>query len=166
MKKGIGSHTCANAGLTDEWATPRKVLDPLGPFDLDPCAMVNRPWDTAAKHYTIENDGLRQPWEGRVYCNPPYGALTGVWLQKLAEHGNGIALTFARTETVMFHQCVWDRADAVFFFLGRLYFCRPDGTPAKGNAGGPSILVAYGAVNAECLSRYPLPGRFVSLKKG
>ena len=56
----------------NEWLTPPCLLDRLGEFDLDPCSPVNRPWDTARHHYTVEDDGLRQPWFGRVFCNPPY----------------------------------------------------------------------------------------------
>jgi hypothetical protein len=56
----------------NEWLTPPCLLRRLGPFDLDPCSPVNRPWDTARHHYTIEDDGLQQPWFGRVFCNPPY----------------------------------------------------------------------------------------------
>ena len=53
----IGSHQSANM-KTDEWLTPPEIIKALGPFDLDPCSPINRPWDTARKHYTIENNGL------------------------------------------------------------------------------------------------------------
>ena len=39
---GIGGHQRARGG-TVEWLTPPKILDALGPFDLDPCAPVVRP---------------------------------------------------------------------------------------------------------------------------
>ena len=42
--------------------------------------------------------------------NPPYGSETPKWLKKLSEHGNGIALIYARTETRMFFNYVWDKA--------------------------------------------------------
>lgn len=86
----------------DEWLTPPHVLEQLGVFDLDPCSPVNRPWDTAKYHMTINDDGMSKKWEGRVFCNPPYGTQTKHWLDKCAEHGNCIALVFARTETKMF----------------------------------------------------------------
>jgi hypothetical protein len=74
---------------TDVWLTPPYILDALGPFDLDPCSPVGRPWDTAAKHYTIEDDGLAQEWAGRVWLNPPYGPKMGLWLDRLAKHSGG-----------------------------------------------------------------------------
>ena len=80
----------------DEWLTPPEIIHALGCFDLDPCAPVVRPWPTATRHYTIEDNGLVQPWDGRIWCNPPYGTETGRWLARMAEHGNGIALIFAR----------------------------------------------------------------------
>ena len=100
-KNGIGSHQSASM-KNDEWLTPPHILQALGEFDLDPCAPIVRPWETAKNHFTINDDGLKQKWFGRVWCNPPYGLEAAIWLNKLAEHGNGIALIFARTETKMF----------------------------------------------------------------
>lgn len=137
--------------LKDEWLTPPHVLAALGEFDLDPCAPVTRPWDTAAEHYTIEDNGLAMPWFGRIWCNPPYGLEAAKWLDRLADHGNGIALIFARTETRMFFDHVWGRADAVLFIEGRLHFHHVDGTRAAANSGAPSCLVAYGQNNVACL---------------
>src|SRR6185369_2312847 len=83
----------------EEWLTDPAIIKALEVFDLDPCAPVSRPWDMANRHYTIADDGLIQPWEGRVWLNPPYGLKTRTWIKLLSEHGNGIALIYARTET-------------------------------------------------------------------
>ena len=90
----MGDHQSANM-KEETWLTPPELLSTLGSFDLDPCSPIQRPWETAAKHYTVEHDGLKQPWHGRVWCNPPYGRKAGQWLARLADHGNGIALIFA-----------------------------------------------------------------------
>ena len=37
---------------TDEWYTPKWIVDALGSFDLDPCAPENRLWNTAKRHIT------------------------------------------------------------------------------------------------------------------
>ena len=110
------------------------------------------PWQTAAKRYTAQDNGLIQPWEGRVWLNPPYGREIDAWMEKMALHRNGIALTFARTETVIWHQHIWPIADAILFIRGRLNFHKPDGTRAKANAGAPSALIAYGIENANRLN--------------
>lgn len=86
----------------EDWLTPPEILRALGTFDLDPCSPTDRPWDTAKIHYTKIDDGLAKPWHGRVWLNPPYGNKTKSWLSRLALHGNGIALVFARTETKSF----------------------------------------------------------------
>ncbi|WP_289054359.1 DNA N-6-adenine-methyltransferase [Carboxylicivirga marina] len=147
----------------DEWLTPPYITQALGEFDLDPCSPIVRPWDTARKHYTIEDDGLTQPWIGRCWCNPPYGNETKKWLAKCVEHGNCIALIFARTETRMFFNHTWDKADALLFIKGRLKFCHVDGT-VGGSAGAPSVLVAYGQENADVLENCDIEGKFVRLK--
>ena len=158
--RGMGSHQSSNSGK-DEWLTPPSIIKRLGKFDLDPCSPVNRPWDTAVKHYTIEDDGLAQEWEGRVWLNPPYGKHTGTWLKKLADHGDGIALIFARTETAFFFDTVWNRSDAVFFFLNRITFFNVDGSRGKTNAGAPSCLVAYGANNVDAVESSGIRGAFI-----
>lgn len=151
---------------TDVWLTPPYILEPLGDFDLDPCSPINRPWNTAKKHYTIEDDGLAQPWEGRVWMNPPYGPPMPKWLKKMADHpGGGIAMTFARTETKAFHEYVWDKADAILFLKGRIKFHRIDGIASKKDPGAPSVLIAYGKENVTALEKSGLDGKIVYLTK-
>lgn len=160
---GMGSHQSALMGK-DEWLTPPFVLAALGKFDLDPCSPVSRPWDTAGQHFNVMDDGLTKQWQGRVWCNPPYGAAAAQWLDRLAAHGNGIALVFARTETAAWVQHVWAKADAVLFLAGRLHFHHVDGSRAAANSGAPSALIAYGSTNADCLASCGLPGAFVRLR--
>ena len=147
----------------DEWLTPPELINALGTFDLDPCSPINRPWETAGLHYTINDDGLFMKWEGRVFCNPPYGKETAKWLSKCAEHGNAIALTFARTETKMFFETVWNKAHAVLFLKGRLRFYHVTGKQGD-SAGAPSVLIAYGEGNANSLQTSKLRGKFIRLK--
>ena len=161
-RKGIGSHQSAKM-KNDEWLTPPSIIQALGDFCLDPCAPIVRPWETAKSHFTIQDNGLIQDWQGRVWCNPPYGLEAEKWLRKLADHGNGIALIFARTETRMFFSQVWSRANGILFLKGRLHFHYVDGTRAKANSGAPSCLVAYGKVNAEILHQSDIEGQYIPL---
>lgn len=163
LKKGMGSHQSGKM-KNDEWLTPPEIFMRLGEFDLDPCSPLERPWNTAKKHYTILDDGLSKEWKGRVFCNPPYGQESIKWLRKLIKLGNGIALIFARTETKMFFECVWNEADAVLFLEGRLFFHYVDGSKAKTNAGAPSVLIAYGEKNAEILKNCGIRGKYIQLK--
>ena len=159
---GMGGHQGARS-TTDEWLTPPEILRELGPFDLDPCATCgqrdhNQPWMTARGMYCKCDNGLSKDWAGRVFCNPPYGLEGGKWLMKLAKHGNGVALVFARTDVLWFQEAVFQAAHAVKFILGRLTFYRPDGTKPKFNGGAPSVLVAYGEENAKAIERCRMPG--------
>lgn len=157
------THESPYKGNKDEWLTPLSLINSLGIFDLDPCSPIDRPWDTAKKHYNINDDGLMQKWEGRVWLNPPYGPQTGEWLQKLLKHGNGIALIFARTETRAFFNYVWNGSDAALFIKGRVSFYHVDGT-SGGPASAPSVLVAYGDNNVESLKEVRHLGKFIDLR--
>lgn len=162
MKSGIGSHTRGHRGGTNNWITPPHILEALGEFDLDPCECETQPWPCAKRAFTVVDDGLSQEWDGRVYCNPPYGSEAWPFLRRMAEHRDGISLIFARTETKLFQQHVWNEADAILFLAGRLRFHYPTGEKAKGNSGGPSILIGYGAENVERLRNCGLPGALVT----
>ena len=145
----------------EDWLTPPEILRALGRFDLDPCSPIGRPWDTASMHYTMHDNGLMKPWHGRVWLNPPYGSETVRWMQRLANHGNGIALIFARTETRCFFPWVWEHAAGLLWLKGRLCFYTKEGNRG-GTAGAPSVLIAYGQENADCLKACGLAGHFTA----
>lgn len=67
---GIGSHQSAKM-INDEWLTPPEIIKDLGPFDLDPCAPIVRPWDTAKRHFTVNDNGLLQQWGGGICMAQP-----------------------------------------------------------------------------------------------
>ncbi|HYE67511.1 MAG TPA: DNA N-6-adenine-methyltransferase [Anaerovoracaceae bacterium] len=161
--KGIGGHQSAKA-RTVEWLTPPDLKEKLGSFDLDPCSPVNRPWDTAKVHYTKRDNGLTKPWFGDVWLNPPYDrGVVGLWLSKMAEHGRGVALIFARTETEDFFRYVFNNADSILFIKGRLHFYNQRGERANANSGAPSVLIAYGENNVERLHASGIPGKHLLL---
>jgi hypothetical protein len=62
----------ANHNSENTWFTPKIFIDTLGGFDLDPCTMSFRPFDTANEHicYDIGQDGLKIDWYGDVWLNP------------------------------------------------------------------------------------------------
>lgn len=149
---------------THVWLTPPQIIRAFPTFDLDPCAAPEpRPWPTARRHIALPEDGLTATWNGTVWLNPPFGEHTKDWLAKLAVHDDGIALVFARTETQMFFDHVWPKALSVLFLKGRPHFYKVDGTPAKGNSGGPIMLVAYGGQAAHWLNCARIPGELIVL---
>lgn len=147
----------------NEWLSPPELLAKLGAFDLDPCAPVNRPWDTAKNHFTIEDNGLLQPWCGHVFCNPPYDTkLIWQFIERCVEHKNVIALTFARTDTKLFQKLIFQKAHSILFIKGRLSFYHVTGERG-GTAGAPSCLIAFDEANGEVLRTCGIEGKFILL---
>lgn len=159
---GMGGHQ-SSVSSSDDWITPKYIIEALGPFDLDPCASTLQPWETALRSLTLKDDGLQSPWRGRVWLNPPYGRETGKWLLRLREHFYGTALIFARTETKMFFETVWEGASAVMFLRGRVRFFKPSGESGRWTGGAPSVLVAYGKYDSNRLCISTLDGKFIRL---
>lgn len=143
--------------------TPKEIIDALGKFDLDPCAPVHPLWKTADVMYNKGNDGLCQEWFGRGWLNPPYSKpLMWQFVERLSEHGNGIALLFNRCDSKMFQDIIFERATAMKFLRNRIKFFRPDGT--RGDSPGcGSILIAFGEENAEVLRTCDIAGKYVRI---
>ena len=62
--------------------TPQDFFDFLNGifrFDLDVCALPENA--KCERFYTPEDDGLSQPWDGGVWCNPPYGRDIVHWVK-------------------------------------------------------------------------------------
>lgn len=180
--KGIGGHHAVRAPQTVEWLTPPGTIEDIGGWrsiDRDPCAPIEQPYPTARATWTILDDGLSRRWDPleRIFMNPPYtDGVIALWLAKLSEHGNGVALIFARTETDAFFRFGWQRAHAALFMRGRLNFHVGEafsvvatrrtfqaGDRAPKNAGAPTVLLAYGEEEAERLAECPIEGQFVPL---
>lgn len=139
-------------GKNDEWLTPPWILNALGEFTLDPCSPVVRPWSTAGKHYTEEEDGLNKDWFGRVWCNPPFQRYNRPkWMKRMSEHNNGIMLIPAACETKAFADYVWGRCSGLLFLDRRPHYYYVDGTEAKMNSGCTMVLISYGEHNLEIL---------------
>lgn len=162
MDKAGFSHE-STKNKTVEWYTPKYIFDAIGIFfDLDPCSPGKDivPWVPARQVLTIADDGLMAKWTGNVWLNPPYGPRTPYWLERLALHGTGIALLFARTDAKWFHSFV-SMADAVCFVRGRIRFVSEAYSEdyanqqhePKDSPGAGSMLIAYGKENAIAIEK-------------
>lgn len=128
---------------TDMWATPQDFFDALDAefhFTLDACAVKENAKCEA--YYTPEQDGLDQPWTGRVWCNPPYGRNVGQWVKKAHDTASGggfvVVLLPARTDTRWFHDYIYGKTE-VRFIKGRLKF-----GSCQNAAPFPSMVVIFG----------------------
>lgn len=150
---------------SDEWYTPKELVDALGVFDLDPCAPVHPLWKTATRMLNKDDDGLKHDWGGvRVWLNPPYSRpLIEQFIEKMVDNRNGIALLYNRLDNKMCAEKILPNASAILFLRHRVRFFLPDGTRG-GSPGHGSMLVAFGESNAEILRNCRVEGFFVSLK--
>jgi len=74
--------------IRDDYMTPPNIYQPLldlfkrTEFDIDVCCTKHN--IPALKHFTKEDDGLKQHWQGLCFCNPPW-KYTRLWINKGAE---------------------------------------------------------------------------------
>ena len=71
-----------------EHYTPQYVLDAviacMGAIDLNPCSNSREILDVpAARYYTAQDNGLLQPWAGRVFSQPSFWPGVERWFSKL-----------------------------------------------------------------------------------
>lgn len=141
-----GVQVVINEGMftskTDMWETPQDLFDNLDSefhFTLDVCAVKENA--KCKNFYSPEQDGLSQPWTGRVWCNPPYGRQIGKWVRRAlfasAAGATVVMLLPARTDTKWFHEYIDHKAE-IRFIRGRLKF-----GGAKNGAPFPSMVCIF-----------------------
>jgi DNA N-6-adenine-methyltransferase (Dam) len=133
---------------TDDCYTPKWVFDAMGlHFDLDVASPPGGPWHVpATRYYTAQDDGLLQPWDGLVWCNPPYSDYTP-WADRFAIHDRAVILGIVLPETLWL-PVVFGAADAVAFIL--CDFVRPDGSKIRLRQ---KVFVAFRGVGHEPAER-------------
>jgi DNA N-6-adenine-methyltransferase (Dam) len=149
----------SQAAKSIEWYTPPSIFEGLKTqFSMDVCAPEGGlPWIPALHFLSKKDNGLTTPWYGTVWCNPSYGKETPLWLAKLKEHGNGLALVFSRTDCKWFFDYVV-KSDAILFLKGRVKFVDGNGDSGNSGAGNGSMLVAYGEEGKQILEKCNLQG--------
>jgi len=136
-------------GSDEQW-TPSYIFTALQlQFDLDPCAPVGGvPWVPANSSFSKLDDGLAQEWTGVVWLNPPYSK-PGPWMQRMAAHGNGIALVMADVTRGWFRE-YGRTAELALFLDRRVDFVLPGGAKQQ-HAPFPSVLLGWGPDNCEAI---------------
>jgi phage N-6-adenine-methyltransferase len=143
-------HVAHNSG-NNEWYTPPEYIEAaravMGGIDLDPASSaVANATVQATRYYTAEDDGLGQPWAGRVWMNPPYESrLIKCFAEKLrvevtsGEVTEAIVLVNNATETSWFSSMI-SVASAVCFPQRRIRFIDPNGMAGDSPLQGQAII--------------------------
>jgi hypothetical protein len=163
-QRTIIDHSKAPSQRNDRWLTPPEVVEALGYFDLDPCGAPGH--RLADETYLLEDgqDGLVDPWFGRVWMNPPYGRTMRSWVERLAAHGTGTALIPVAMGTKLWQEVVMPQASAVHFYRHRIKFLRRDGVEDGMVSPQASAIVAFGHLDADLLIRSGLPGVVLDMR--
>ena len=151
----MGEPYMPTVSKTTEWETPVDLFESLWSefegFDLDPCCQFNdytaqRVLKNGGSVYTPADDGLSQPWHGKVYMNPPYGRGVETWVAKAFQEvmmGRAevvVALLKSTTDTRWWHTYV-EGFVVPRFIRGRLKFVN-----AAAHAPFPSVIIVWRGV--------------------
>jgi hypothetical protein len=153
------THVANNTGEI-EWYTPARIIEAarkaMGGIDLDPASCEAANLVVKAKqYYSAEDDGLVQPWLGRVWLNPPYASgVVDAFAKKLIEElphiQNACVLVNNATDTA-WCQSLLRMASAICLIAGRVKF-----TDSQGNPGGAplqgQLLIYFGPSEVAFLS--------------
>jgi len=124
-----------------DWETPIELFNELDAefgFDIDVCATAE---NTKCHHFfSPAQDGLRQPWRGICWMNPPYGTALPVWMAKAyassLQGATVVCLVPSRTDTKWWHD--FAMRGEVRLIRGRVRFAHaPSGAPF------PSAIIVF-----------------------
>lgn len=144
MKKNMSDKTCKE---TRHFSPPR-ALAPVkryfgGQIPLDPATEPTNPTE-ALKFFTEEDNGLEQPWDRPVFCNPPYGSGIKDWCKKFyteaTRSSSGLEIIAlmpcgsGRPGTRYWQDYILQEPLKVICFVrGRFSFLDLDGKPQRAN---------------------------------
>lgn len=133
---------------SDDCYTPPWVFDAMGlHFDLDVAAPNGGPWHVpCSRYYTAVDDGLASPWEGLVWCNPPFSNYLP-WAEKWAAHPTGVLMGIMGSRSPA-RRVMFGAADAVAFI--NCIFPRPTREPLNLMQ---AVFVAFRGVGVEPAER-------------
>jgi hypothetical protein len=154
------SHWELSIGKTDDYYTPPEIFEALERpvFDMDVAAAIDpRKAFVSAKIYLCDK-GIETPWNGFVWCNPPYGVRGSKmdWVEKMIRHRNGLLLLPDRTSADWW-QVGASSCDMFLTTFDKIKFISPDGKinkqPSVGNTifafGGRAVTaIKKGQVNS------------------
>ena len=139
-------HVSNNSG-ENEWYTPPFIIEAaksvMGNIDLDPASSKLANETVGAKEfYTIEDDGIKKDWHGRVWLNPPYSQPDISNFAKAVtskKYDEIMILVNNATETDWFRMMA-EASKVICFINKRLKFIDRDGNPSGAPLQGQAII--------------------------
>ena len=133
-----------------EHYTPQYILDAvivcMGAIYPGLCSNSQEiPNVSAARHYTAQDNGLVQPWVGRVFINPPFGPGVERWFSKLYQERlvgrttEAIVLWKSAIETAAW-KTLTEISCRVCFPSARIRFIGPSGDDGTGPTFSPALF--------------------------
>ena len=158
-KAGIVKQLAKASVGNDEWHTPEWIIalarDVMGGIDVDPASSeAAQKVVKAPVYYTLETDGLRQEWRGRVWLNPPYSRrnidafIAALARQFEAGHITQFLVLVNNATEVRWARQLFDIASAVCLITGRIRFTSPVASDKSGPTRGQ--MLAYGCQPEHC----------------
>ena len=141
-------HDLIDHGTSDDHYTPPHIFEALGlTFDMDVSAPPGGvPWIPARRSIDVIEDGLATPWEGLVWCNPPYSSQKA-WITKFLKHNNGlILLPIYKDDST---RTIWKNASAIALINDDIHFIISGGKRKRIMM--PCFLSAMGNVAVKAL---------------
>jgi phage N-6-adenine-methyltransferase len=160
LRLAQGTHQLISQSNSNEWYTPPEYIEAarsvMGAIDLDPASNeIAQEWIKATAYYTAEDNGLAHEWHGRIWLNPPWGRLTGDFVEKLAEEiaagrvTEAVVLVNAHATDTDWFSPLWD--GLLCFTDHRINYVSPDDVSSGSTHG--SVFVYFGR-NHECFGRH------------
>jgi hypothetical protein len=133
---------------TDDHYTPKWIFDALGVvFDIDVASPPEGvPWIPTSRYFTQLDDGLLQPWHGRIWCNPPFSK-PGPWADRMIDHDDGLFLCCVSKSSWM--DRIWNSQAKILLLPSQTKFQRPDGLAS---ISFPTFRAAFGTENQTALT--------------
>lgn len=135
---------------SDDYYTPKYIFDLMGiEFDVDVAAPEGGvPWIPARRFYTMGDDGLSQPWEGRIWMNPPYSK-PGPWVHRFIDVASEGVILVPVSNSRWFDR-LWESDLSIVSLNCGTRFVRGDETA---HISYRTILCARGEECVEAISR-------------
>jgi hypothetical protein len=154
-----------------EWFTPPDIIalavETMGGIDCDPASCVEANQVVGAKvFYTLDDDGLKQQWFGRVLLNPPYSKISSFVEKFVTETAAGrvteaIVLT-SNASDVRWFQKLTAWSSAICFPARRIQFVSPQGVARASCPTGQAIFY-FGPHATKFTAVFAPLGRIVAL---